>query len=59
VIKYLDAFAAWAMPKLHAFAQFMGRDKRWQIGGVTVYLWPLTSMALFILVLLAVDALLY
>lgn len=33
---------------LHKMALFLGQGKRWQVGSVTVYLWPFVAMAIFV-----------
>jgi len=40
---------------LHKGAVFLGREKRWQVGKVTVYLWPFVALAIFIAILLVYD----
>lgn len=44
------------MAAFHRGAEFLGRGKRWRVGSVTVYLWPFVAMAIFVLMLLGIDA---
>jgi len=43
------------MKFLHKMAQFLGQGKRWQVGKVTVYLWPFVALAIFVVLLFAYD----
>lgn len=40
---------------LHKMTVILGGGKRWQVGKVTVYLWPFVAMAIFVGVLLVYD----